>query len=63
MDAGVRALLSGTVAFVVATAAALVADPDRDLLAASTLGGTVGGSVALTTFLVASRLPDGDDRR
>ena len=62
MDPGFRALLSGFVAFVVATAATIATDPDHDLGPATRIGGLIGGSVALATYVVASRLPGEAER-
>lgn len=52
MDDGLRALLSGLIAFVVATATVLLVG--RDSLQATTIGGLTGGGVALGVWLSAT---------
>ena len=51
MDSGARALVSGFIAFVVATAAVIVLDGERDGIDAVTVGGLTGGAVALGVWL------------
>lgn len=61
MDAGTRALASGFVAFVIGTAVAAIAGERRrdSSVDALTVGGVVGGAVALVVWIASE---DGDDR-
>lgn len=51
MGSGARALVSGFIAFVVTTAAVTLLDDERDGIDAMTIGGLMGGAVALSVWL------------
>ena len=55
MDSGARALVSGFIAFVVATGAVILLDDERDGIGAMTIGGLTGGAVALSGWLSTRR--------
>lgn len=55
MDSGLKAFLSGFIAFVVATTTVITFDDERDSINAMTIGGLTGGAVALSVWLSANR--------
>lgn len=55
MDTGARALLSGCIAFLVATSAVRLLVGDRTRIDAMTIGGLTGGAVALSVWIDARR--------
>ena len=61
MDRGARALVSGFIAFVVATATVIVLNDERDGIDAMTIGGLTGGAVALSVWLSTSHKTEQDD--
>lgn len=55
MNSGVKALVTGCVAFIVVTSVSLLLDGDRSRLGALTIGGLTGGAVALGMRVAAWR--------
>lgn len=54
MGSGRTALVSGCIAFIVATTVVRLLAPDRDGPSAMTIGGLTGGAVALSVWLKAT---------
>lgn len=57
MNKGIRALLSGFLAFIVATGAVRLFDSDRTNTDAMTIGGLTGGAVALSVWITTDQSP------
>ncbi len=55
MDDGLNAILSGFLAFVVATIAVTLCDTGRSRIDVLTIGGVTGGAVALAVWLAGRR--------
>ncbi len=55
MDSGVKALVTGCVAFIVVTSVAFLLNEDRSRIDALTIGGLTGGAIALSVWIAAWR--------